>query len=311
MNKTDNLSGLFTYPLRLIVLNKSTDIEYLQEIRMRTDKPLIVIYRGKEYFAKYDGQLTESIEEDCIVVNSALLNETIQILSSRSMYAFEEEVRQGFLTVSGGHRVGICGKVVMEGNAVKTVKDISSLNIRFAHQVIGCADEVITELYKDNEIVSVLIVSPPGGGKTTLLRDVIRQVSDGNEYAAGVNVGLVDERSEIAACYRGGAQNDIGMRTDVLDNCSKRDGMLMLLRSMSPEVIAIDEIGDERDYDALNMALYSGCKIAATVHGSSYEELLKKPLLNKLISQGVFERIILLRERKVYKILNDKGCEVI
>lgn len=311
MNQIRNLSSLFTYPLRLVVLNMSTDINFLQEIRMRTDKPLNVIYKGKEYFARIDGELSESLDKDCMISDSSMIMESIQILSSHSMYAYEDEIRQGFLTVAGGHRVGICGKVVLDGHLVKTIKDISSINIRFAHEVRGCADKLLEDIYEDKEVCSLLIVSPPAGGKTTLLRDIIRQVSDGNEYGKGVTVGLVDERSEIAACYKGVPQNDVGMRTDVLDCCPKTEGMQMLLRSMSPKVIAVDEIGDERDYDALNMALYCGCKILATVHGSNYDELLKKPLLNKLINQGVFNRIIFLKERSIEKILNAKGCEIV
>lgn len=305
MNK-NKLSGLFTYPLRSIVDNKSIDINYLQEIRMRTGRPLIVTYKGNSYFAKANGSLcTEA--NGVVMVNNKMLTEAIQIFSSYSFYAFEEEVRQGFLTIPGGHRVGICGKAVVESGSIKTIKDISSINIRIAHQVIDCAGKLINKLFNGNVFFNTLIVSPPGGGKTTLLRDLIRQISNGSDKRKGLSVGVVDERSEIAACYRGVPQNDVGIRTDVLDSCPKQEGMIMLLRSMSPNVIAVDEIGQSRDYEALTQAMFCGTKIIATVHGDTYEDLLNKPVLADLISQKVFERVVVLRSREVEKILDACG----
>lgn len=305
MNK-NKLSGLFTYPLKSVIENASIDINYLQEIRMRTGRPLMVTYKGKSYFARADGCLSRN-KENAVIVDNKMLTETIQIFSSYSFYAFEEEVRQGFLTIPGGHRVGICGKAVVENRMVKSIKDISSINIRIAHQVIGCADTLIDKLFNGNEFCNTLIVSAPGGGKTTLLRDLIRQVSNGSDTRNGLSVGVVDERSEIAASYRAVPQNDIGIRTDVLDCCPKQEGMMMLLRSMSPDVIAVDEIGQEKDYEALLQAMFCGTKIMATVHGASYEDLLNKPVLSKLIKQKVFERIIILKSREVDRILDVNG----
>lgn len=305
MNK-NKLSGLFTYPLRAVIENASIDINFLQEIRMRTGKPLMVTYKGKSYFANADGDLSSN-KDNAVIVDNRMLTETIQIFSSYSFYAFEEEVRQGFLTIPGGHRVGICGKAVIENRIVKTIKDISSINIRIAHQVPGCADALIDKLFIKDRFCNTLIVSAPGGGKTTLLRDLIRQVSNGNDTHAGLSVGVVDERSEIAACYRAVPQNDIGIRTDVLDCCPKQEGVMMLLRSMSPDVIAVDEIGQEKDYEALMQAMFCGIKIMATVHGASYEDLLNKPVLSKLIEQKVFERIIILKSREVDRILDVNG----
>lgn len=305
MNK-NKLSGLFTYPLRSVIDNASIDINFLQEIRMRTGRPLMITYKGKSYFANADGGLSWN-KDNVVIVDSKMLHDTIQIFSSYSFYAFEDEVRQGFLTIPGGHRVGICGKAVIENRAVKTIKDISSINIRIAHQVIGCADALIDKLFMEDRFCNVLIVSAPGGGKTTLLRDLIRQVSNGKDSHTGLSVGVVDERSEIAACYRAVPQNDIGIRTDVLDCCPKQEGMMMLLRSMSPDVIAVDEIGQEKDYEALMQAMFCGIKIMATVHGASYEDLLNKPVLSKLIKQKVFERIVILKSREVDRILDVNG----
>ena len=162
----------------------------------------------------------------------------MEYISSYSMYAYIEQLKQGFLTIRGGHRVGICGTVVMDHDKVKTIRHISGLNIRIAHEVKGCADTLYSLCTRMGKLIPTLIISPPGCGKTTLLRDMIRKISD-----EGQTVGVVDERSEIGACYQGVAQNDLGIQTDIMDACEKGQGMNMLIRSMAPDVIAVDEIG--------------------------------------------------------------------
>jgi stage III sporulation protein AA len=151
------------------------------------------------------------------------IRETMEYISNYSLYAFEDEIRQGFITINGGHRIGIAGKIIIENDEIKGMKHISFINIRLAHQVKGCANKVIPYLIdeKTKGIYHTLIISPPRCGKTTLLRDIIRQLSDGNSRYPGMNVGVVDERSEIGACYMGTPQNDLGIRTDVLDCCPK------------------------------------------------------------------------------------------
>ena len=217
------------------------DFSCLQEIRLRTGKPLTVLYRGKEKL------LTKVEQED--------IRETLEYISNYSLYAYENEMRQGFITIEGGHRVGMAGKVVMEEGKIKNLKYISSINVRVAHEVKGCADRLFPYITKERQICHTLIISPPRCGKTTLLRDMIRQISDGNRWVKGVPVGVVDERSELGACYMGRAQNDLGIRTDILDCCPKADGMLMLIRSMAPQVIAVDEIGAREEICAIEYAL--------------------------------------------------------
>lgn len=310
MSDINKLGELFTYPMRAIFENELINRNLIQEIRIRANMPVSVKYKSESLYFKENGMLSKD-KKDALIADKEMLMECIQIFSSFSLYAFEDELRQGFITIPGGHRVGICGKVVIEDKQIKTIKNISSINIRIAHQVRGCADTLLKKLIYNNDFLSTLIVSAPGGGKTTLLRDIIRQISDGNEMISGKNVGLIDERSEIAACYRGIAQNDVGIRTDVLDACPKREGMLMLLRSMSPYLIAVDEIGDERDYDALLAAMYCGCRIIATIHGTEYRKLLKKPLAKKLLKQNLFQRIVFLRQLKVESVLDKDGMELI
>lgn len=256
------------------------DFSCLQEIRLRTGKPLTVLYKGKEKL------LTKVEQED--------IRETLEYISNYSSYAYENELRQGFITIEGGHRVGMAGKVVLEEGKIKSLKYISSINIRVAHEVKGCADKIFPYITKERQICHTLIISPPRCGKTTLLRDMIRQISDGNRWVKGVPVGVVDERSELGGCYMGTAQNDLGIRTDILDCCPKADGMLMLIRSMAPQVIAVDEIGAREEICAIEYALHCGCKMLATAHGVSMEEMKKKPFFEQMIREKRFERYIVL-----------------
>ena len=227
------------------------------------------------------------------IVSQKDIREVIDFVSNYSMHAYENELRQGFITIEGGHRVGVAGQVLTEKGNVKNMKHISSINIRISHEVKHCADQVMPYVVQNNRVYHTLIISPPRCGKTTLLRDLIRQISDAN-----ANVGVVDERSELAGCYQGIPQNDVGCHTDVLDACPKTEGMLMLIRSMSPDVIAIDEIGGMEEVDAMKYAMHCGVKMLATVHGESMEEIRKKPLFEQLIKEHCFERYVVLKTGK-------------
>ncbi len=260
---------------------------HLQEIRLRTQKPLILVYNGKEVFV-------ERARGEPYIVTKEELREMVDYISNYSLYAYEQEMKQGFITVEGGHRIGVAGQVIIEAGRVKNVKHVSSVNVRMSHEVIGCADKVFPYITRQKELCHTLVISPPRCGKTTLLRDMIRQISDGNRYLKGKSVGVVDERSEIGGCYMGVAQNELGIRTDILDCCPKAEGMIMLIRSMGPEVIAVDEIGTEEDVHAVEYAMHCGCKMVATAHGRSLEELKRKPAFDRLVKEKRFERYILL-----------------
>lgn len=279
----------------------------IEEVRLRNDKPILIYCEGLDYFVSNTGVLTkEPMEAICISVEQ--LQNTFQIISNYSVYAFEEEIKNGFITIKGGHRVGLAGKVVYGANGIETLKQISSLNIRIARQVLGVSDEIMKYILKDfNSIYNTLIVSPPQSGKTTLLRDIVRNLSDGMPKFnfRGIKVGLVDERSEIASVYNGIPQNNIGLRTDVLDGCLKRDGILMLIRSMSPDVIATDEIGKSEDIDAIYEALNTGINLISTVHGDDLEDVLNKKYLGEIIKEGIFKRIIILDKSRGVGTVND------
>ncbi len=285
--KKQQILNILAETIRERLIKENLDFAELQEIRLRIDKPLIIVYRNQEKVLPMDSSEKYYVTKEDV-------RETMDYISHYSLYAYEKELKQGFLTIEGGHRVGVMGKVVLEGTTVKNIQYISSVNIRIAHEKIGCADRVMKHITKDREVCHTLIISPPRCGKTTLLRDIIRQISDGNDYVKGVTVGVVDERSEIGGCYQGIAQNQLGMRTDILDCCPKAEGMLMLIRSMSPQVLAIDEIGTAEEIHAVEYAMQCGCKLIASVHGLDMEEAREKPILGELIRRHRFERYVIL-----------------
>ena len=305
--------------LRTILSNLSKEqFEQIHEIRIRVHQPMIIIKDNQESFISLNGAYTADIKKGVWVTPEDIKN-TLEIMSQYSLYAFEEELRQGYITLEGGHRVGIVGKVIVEQNKIKSIRYVSAMNIRVAHEIIGCADKILPYLYQSpSTLYHTLIVSPPRCGKTTILRDLIRQISQGSLGRKGQSVGVVDERSEIAGCYKGVPQNHVGPRTDVLDGCAKVDGMLMLLRSMSPGVIAVDEIGKKDDLYAIEEVLNAGVKIICTVHGTSIDDLMRKPILKQMIEDEFFERIICISARKgpgtIEAILDGKtlrDCKVV
>lgn len=293
MKREQEILGILSKKLGMLVRSMQLSYERLYELRLRVNEPFIVIYDAGEYFVGKDGRMTKEAG-DAYYIEEQDLRDTMELVSNYSIYAYEDEIRQGYITVQGGHRVGLAGTVVVEHGKIKNVKHISFINIRVAHQIQGCAKSVMPYIRELGQVFHTLIISPPRGGKTTLLRDMIRYISDGDGEYGGMTVGVVDERSELAACYLGKPQNDLGMRTDVLDCCPKVDGMLMLIRSMSPQVIAVDEIGSAGDIEALAYVINCGCKILATVHGSSIDDIRNKPVLRRLVEEKLFERYVVL-----------------
>lgn len=261
----------------------------VQEIRLRAGLPILVVRRGREWYLDKEGYFTDKPEEACRA-EAGELDNLLQHICHYSLYAFEDELKQGFITVAGGHRVGIAGQVVLETDKnIRTIKHISYVNIRISHEIKGVADKLLPLAYERGIPKNILIISPPGCGKTTLLRDLIRQISDGNACGKGLSVGVVDERSEIAGSFMGRPQNDVGLRTDVLDACPKGLGMMMLLRSMAPKVIAVDELGGRGDMEALHMAASCGCRILATVHGEDLWDIQRKQGFREIFEERLFD----------------------
>lgn len=274
-------------------------IKDIEEIRLRIGKPLLLLGSHKEYFIDKQGrvvapELGYPIEREDIF-------QSLERMTQSSLYAAEEEMKQGFITLPGGHRVGITGEAILKNGELQTLKHISALNIRLAKAVEGKAELILPKLlHKDGSLYHTLMISPPRAGKTTLLRDLIKKLSDGipELNIRGQTVGVVDERRELAGMWQGVPAYNLGCRTDVLDGCPKRMGINMLVRSMSPQVIAVDELGHPEDVEAVLDALRTGVKILSTAHASGLEEALRRPTLRALFESGVFERVVVISRRR-------------
>lgn len=273
------------YPLLIESVQKivnSADFTCLQEIRIRTGRPVMLLY----------GAETQTPDRHFLPTPEHI-EQQIQIFCKSSRYAYQEEIKNGFLTLTGGHRVGLGGRAVIKNEEVITMADFSSLNIRIAREYRDCSLPIIDKIMKRNRIYNTVLISPPGVGKTTFLRDIGRILS-GN-----LRVSVVDERSEIAAMKDGVPQFDVGLQTDVLDAFPKEIGMRNALRALSPSVLITDEIGTEKDLDAIREVLKGGCKIITSMHGYSIEEAKEK----KQSLMALFECAVLLQK-------TEKGVEV-
>ncbi len=261
----------------------------IEEIRLRSNKPLAL-------------KIGQDIQMEDYIVSQEEVLQAFEKICESSIYSYRKQICDGYITIKGGNRVGIVGSAVVDNGQVININYISSLNFRIASQRIGCSNQVIEDLINtaNNSVYNTLIVSPPGCGKTTLLRDIVRNISNGIKVLGftGKNVGVVDERGEIAAMYKGVPQNDIGIRTDVIDNMPKPEAMRILVRSMAPDVIACDEIGSKEDVSAIDYAMCSGVKGIFTAHGKDIDEVSRNPELSKLLNKRIFERIIILNPKK-------------
>lgn len=254
----------------------SSTTDKLEEIRLKADEDSLLICGGREINLHDRPAVTPEVLED-------ILNRLLDY----SYYAYEEELSRGYITIEGGHRVGVCGRVTLEGDKVCLIKDVSSLNIRRSRQILGASDRIIDSVCGET-LNSTLIISPPKCGKTTILRDLARALSE-----RGYRVGVCDERSEIAGCCNGRSSYDLGCRTDILDGCPKAEGIIMLIRAMSPDVIITDEIGRKEDVKAIEAALCAGVKIITTIHGNSYEDVASSSV-GELVTSRVFDTLIFL-----------------
>jgi len=270
----------------MILFNENINLSELREIRLRVNRPLILISKENEVIIKKNNNE--------YLITKEIISRIFESICGNSVYAFENEISNGFITIYGGHRVGISGKPLYKEGKIYSIKDISGLNFRVSRELKGVADSIIPRIKEGGEFVNTLIISPPGFGKTTLLRDLVRQISD-----SGYNVSLVDERSEIAGCFLGVPQNDVGLRTDVMDGSKKSDGIKLMVRSMRPDFIATDEIGTDEDAEAIEYAINSGVKILATAHGDKVEDLYKSRKMRELLEFNIFNKIVLIKNREV------------
>lgn len=253
-----------------------------EELRLRTGRPMTAVCpQGEEPIP------------GTAAVTPADLELVLEIATRASVHTAQAQISSGFFTVRGGHRIGICGSGVMGHGQVRNLRNISSLAIRIAREVPGAARPVLDKLWQEERFQSTLVVSPPGGGKTTLLRDLIRRISDGDGCPA-LRVGVADERGELAAMRDGTAQFDVGGHTDVMDGCPKEKGLLMLLRGMNPKVLAADEITAPEDCRALEVAANCGVALLCSAHGLDLEDLRTRPLYRDLLERRIFRRLVVI-----------------
>lgn len=298
------VNGLVTvFPTSIRPRMRKINWDGLEEIRVRIGWPVELIYGNhNEWLGNYDSM----IDRQC-------LDEMLNYITGYSIYAMDEEIRQGYITFTGGHRIGITGHATYEAlrssreSKITSIVDIGGLNIRIAHERKGCAEKIVSHMYKGDSIYNTLFFAAPGVGKTTYLRDTIRILSE----ERNLKVCVIDERSEIAACIDGKPQNDLGRRTDILDACPKEIGMKMVLRTMSPEVIAVDEIGKECEFDMLEEMRCSGVKILGTIHAGEMEELLRNPMIRERVESGAIERFVELMRmengHRTFRVYDGQG----
>lgn len=272
------------------LLEKSLRGEWrsLEEIRLRVNRPLLVATAGGSFAVLKNGSLSPAIGGAYIVSENDIKNVFLK-LCDNSVYAHEEEIRRGYITVRGGHRAGFSGKAVIRDGRIETVRNINSINIRVAMERIGCGSEYISDVIVNGQAVNTLVVSPPGCGKTTLLRDLTRLISN-----SGIKVSVVDERGEIGACFASVPQNDLGVQTDIIEDAPKKEAIPIMLRSMSPQVIICDEIATEADAQSIRKCFGSGVSVIASAHSGSFEEVRENPLIKGLLGKGGFQKIIML-----------------
>lgn len=286
-----NANGIAAYmPHALRRYFYSIDLDGAYELRLSPGAPISVYFPEGRCFISARGALTPN-PAGAIRATCAHINEALELASKSSVYSVDDEIINGYITVEGGHRIGICGSAVIRDGRLAFIKDVSSMCYRIAREVRGAADTVMDGVLRGGRVCSSLIISPPGAGKTTMLRDIIRRVS--NE---GIRVCVVDERREIAAMHGGMTFFDLGSSADVLSGAPKAQGMLMMLRAMSPEVIATDEIGSNADVKAIEKIINSGTRVIATVHGYDLEQLRMRPDLKNALR--FFETFIILSRSK-------------
>lgn len=289
------IEAIRALPLNLqqLLMNVSeTTQKRVREICIRAEKPLVISTFDGERFVSKNGTLQRNFYDNLYIVSKKEIMECVKVLTEYSLHSYQDKINMGYITIQGGHRAGIVGSCVLENNEIKSVNDISSINLRIARQVKGVADCLVRNIYKD-QVYSTLIAGAPASGKTTMLRDIASSLANGT-IGYFTKISIIDERGELAAVKNGVAQNDVGVLTDVLDGYQKGIGMLIAIRSMSPKAIILDEIGGYGDTVAIRQSLNAGVKVIATVHAGSMEELLRKRHIVALMNEGAFEKIVFL-----------------
>jgi stage III sporulation protein AA len=270
----------------------------VQEIRLRAGRPVMLSLPEGPVFVTKQGLPTFTQCGALLYAQKSDIDEAFRMICDCSVHSHQREIQNGFVTLHGGHRAGICGTAVTQNNTVSNIRDISSINIRIARDIAGAANEVVAALTSGGKIAGSLIIGPPGCGKTTILRDLARILSTGTQLTRMMRVAIVDERGEIAATFQGQPQNDLGPCCDVLDGYPKGEGIMQAVRCLSPDVVICDEIGGEDDERAVEMSLNAGVAVIASAHAASMRELMMRPQTARLVSTGAFKKAVRLKGRE-------------
>lgn len=285
------MKELFEEPLSEI-FEKYVNLNKVNEIRLRLNKRIVVYIAGKPYYLSYEG-ITNNPEK-AIIVSREMLYNIIKRATEHSLYAVNNQLKQGFITVSGGIRIGICGEVVIENGVVQTIKNFSSINIRIAKEVKNCSLNILDILLQGG-FNNTLIISPPGCGKTTMIRDILWQMS---ERSYTYNILLADERYEIANCFNGQPTLNVGEFTDVISGAEKGYALECGIRSMSPDILVTDELATSKDIDSIINIANSGIKLLCSVHAKDLDDLKTKPQFKSLIEQKIFKKFVVLSKAR-------------
>ncbi|MBQ9979499.1 MAG: stage III sporulation protein AB [Oscillospiraceae bacterium] len=285
----DRAAAFLPRNLRLMTEVLGDDIKSAaEEIRLRCGMPLTV------------STLSGEVPLGRTAVTSEDIETLLEISTGASVYAREETVKRGYVTVRGGHRIGVCGTAVVKGGEIANLRELSSAAVRIAREHRGAANEIFDQTAEE----SLVIIAPPGIGKTSLLRDLVRLTSD-----SGQRVSLADERGEVAACVSGRAQMDVGQNTDILTGAPKAQSALMLLKTMNPKVLAMDEITSPEDVRAILAAANCGVRIFATAHAGNVKEFKCRRVYAPLINAGVFDAAVTISIEKGSRVYRrEKLC---